>query len=115
MFTIPPAYAQDWGGCVVNEGGAQVATLQCLPIVFRNLVNAALIFVGSVAVILLIYAGIRLTTSGGDPKQVQGARQIITYCIIGLILVLCSFGIIYLIAYLTNATCIEQFSFTNCM
>jgi type IV secretion system pilin len=108
------AHAQNWGGCVQNEDGAQVASLQCIPVVFSNLVNAALIFVGSVAVILLIYAGIRLITSGGDPKQVQAARQIITYAIIGLVIVLLSFAIIYVIAYLTNAPCIEKFSFTSC-
>jgi len=42
--------------------------------------------------------------SGGDPKQTQQARQIITYAIIGLVIVLTSFGIIYLIGYLTNST-----------
>lgn len=112
--TPPPAHAQAWGGCVQNEGGAQVATLQCIPIVFSNIVKAALEFVGAVAVILLVYAGIRFITSGGDPKQVQAARQIITYAIIGLVLVLGSFGIIYFIAYLTGATCIETLSFTSC-
>lgn len=115
LFASPiPAHAQAWGGCVQNEGGAQVATLQCIPIVFSNIVKAALEFVGAVAVILLVYAGIRFITSGGDPKQVQSARQIITYAIIGLIVVLCSFGIIFFIAYLTGAKCIETLSFTSC-
>lgn len=116
--TPPPAHAQAWGGCVqtvnTNEGTTQIATLQCIPIVFSNIVKAALEFVGAVAVILLVYAGIRYITSGGDPKQVQAARQIITYAIIGLVLVLGSFGIIYFIAYLTGATCIETLSFTSC-
>lgn len=101
LFAAPvPVHAQSWGGCVVNG----VATLRCIPIVFSNIVNAALIFAGSVAVILLIYAGIRFVMSGGDPKQTQQARQIITYAIIGLVIVLGSFGIIYLIGYLTNST-----------
>jgi hypothetical protein len=113
LFITPiPAHAVDWGGCV--DPTTNVATLQCIPIVFSNIVNAALIFVGSVAVILLVYAGIRLITSGGDPKQVQGARQIITYAILGLVLVLSSFAIIFLISYLTGAHCIETFSFTSC-
>lgn len=111
LFATPaPAHAQAWGGCV--EHG--VATLRCLPIVFTNIVRGALIFAGAIAVIFIVYAGIRLINSGGDAKQVQGARQIITYAIIGLILVLCSFGIIFLIGYLTGATCIETVSFTSC-
>ncbi|HSX09198.1 MAG TPA: hypothetical protein VLF93_03530 [Candidatus Saccharimonadales bacterium] len=111
LLVVPqPAQAVDWGGCV-QDG---VATLQCIPIVFSNIVTAALEFVGAVAVILLVYAGIRLVTSGGDPKQVNAARQIITYAIIGLVVVLSSFAIIFLISYLTGAHCIETFSFSSC-
>lgn len=112
LFLPPtPVHAQAWGGCVDADG---VATLTCLPVVFGNLVNAALIFVGSVAVILIIWAGITFVRSGGDPKQTQHARQIMTYAIIGLVLVLSSFFIVDLIAYLTGAKCIETFSFTSC-
>ena len=104
FFAAPlPAHAQiDWNstGCV-NNG---VATLECIPAVFQNVVRAALIFAGAVALILIIYGGIRLIYSGGDAKQTQGARQIITYALIGLILVLGSFGIIFFIGYLTNTT-----------
>ncbi len=113
LFISPiPAHAQNWTGCI--DPSTNVATLQCIPIVFSNIVNAALIFVGSVAVILIVYAGIRLITSGGDPKAVQGARQIITYAILGLVLVLSSFAIIFLISYLTGAKCIETLSFSSC-
>jgi hypothetical protein len=114
LFAAPlAAHAQiDWNstGCV-NHG---VATLQCIPAVFSNVVRAALIFAGAVAVILIIYGGIRLIYSGGDAKQVQGARQIITYAIIGLILILSAFGIILLIGYLTNTTtCITDLNAIN--
>ena len=113
LFATPiTAHAQDWTGCIDPNTG--VATLQCIPIVFNNIVTAALEFVGAVAVILLVYAGIRFVTSGGDPKQVQSARQIITYALIGLVLVLSSFAIIFFISYLTGAKCIETFSFTSC-
>src|SRR6266480_7489789 len=109
LFVVPlPAHAQKWGNNCVDPSG--VASLNCIPFVFNNIVKAALMFVGSVAVILLVYAGIRFVMSGGDPKQVQQARQIITYAIIGLVLVLCSFAIIFLISYLTGAKCIETLS-----
>jgi hypothetical protein len=112
LFIVPPpAHAQDWGNCVDANG---VASLNCLPVVFSNIIRAAIMFVGTIAVFLLIWAGIKFIRSGGDPKQTQAARSIMTYAIIGLILVLCSFGIIYLIAYLTKANCITQLSFTGC-
>ena len=113
LFIAPlPVHAQNWGGGCVDSNG--VASLNCIPYVFSNIVRAALMFVGAVAVILLIYAGIRFVMSGGDPKQVQSARSIITYAIIGLVIVLSSFAIIYLISYLTGAKCIETLSFTSC-
>lgn len=102
---------QDWNGCV--DPSTNVPTLQCIPVVFHNVVTAALMFVGATALFLIIYAGIRFVTSGGDPKQVASARQIMTYAIIGLILVLSSFGIIFFVSYLTKTKCITNFGLTN--
>lgn len=98
---------KDWGSCVENG----VATLRCIPVVFQNLVSAALIFVGATAVIFIVYAGIKFITSGGDPKQVGEARKVMTFAIIGLILVLSSFAIMYFIAYATKTNCIKNFNF----
>jgi hypothetical protein len=98
-----------WGDCVQNG----VATLRCLPIVFKNVVSALLLFVGIVAAFLIIWAGIKFINSGGDAKQVGAARQIMTYAIIGVILVLSSFAIIYFIGFATKTNCITQFGF-NC-
>lgn len=122
LTVVPaPAYAQfrDWGGCtetITDPAGntAQIATLRCLPVVFGNVIYAALIFVGTVAVFLFVYAGIRFITSGGDQKKVAQARQIITYAIIGLVLVLSSFAIIAIISYTTGTECIREFGFSNC-
>ncbi|MGH7203966.1 MAG: hypothetical protein ACREHC_05980 [Candidatus Levyibacteriota bacterium] len=114
LFVTPlSAHAQgtEWGGCVDANG---VASIACLPIIFSNLINAALIFLSSVALILFIYAGILFVRSGGDPKQVQTARATITYAIIGLVLVLSSYGIITIISYTTGAKCIEVISLGNC-
>lgn len=91
---------QDWGSCVEND----VATLRCLPVVFHNVVSAFLIFVGVVALFLIIYSGIRLVTSGGDPKQVEAARKIMNYAILGTILVLSSFAILYFVGFITKSS-----------
>lgn len=101
---------QDWGNCVVD--GA--ATLSCIPIVFKNIVTAALVFVGVVAVFLIILSGIKFITSAGDPKQVEGARNTLTYAIIGLVVVLLSFLIINVIGRITGAECINAFGFNSC-
>lgn len=108
----------DWNsivpGCVVGD----VATLNCLPALFQNVVKAALLFAGAVALFLIIISGLKFITSAGDPKQVEGAKHTMTYAIIGLIIILTSFLIINLIANITmkgNTNCITMFGFTNCL
>jgi len=100
-----------WGDCVQNG----VATLACIPIVFNNVVDWAIALAGLTAVFFIIFAGIKFLTSGGDPKQVEGARKTLTYAIIGLIIVFLSFAIIKLIGTITGASCITKpFGFGNC-
>lgn len=91
---------QHWGNCL--EDG--VATLRCLPVVFNNVVNGFLLFVGAVALVMILYSAIKFITSGGDQKQLDAARKIMTTAIIGVILVLSSFAIIYFIGYITKST-----------
>ncbi|MFH1832787.1 MAG: hypothetical protein ABH816_01285 [Candidatus Levyibacteriota bacterium] len=110
----------DWNkivdSCVVTEGEAKnIATLACLPALFQNLIYALLFFSTIVAVFLIIYSGIKFITSGGDPKQVEGARHTMTYAIVGLIIIFLSFFIINLIAGITGAECIKIFGFGNCL
>ncbi len=99
-----------WDKCL--EKG--VATLNCIPIVFSNILNWALVFAGVAALFLIILSGIKFITSGGDPKQVEGARHTLTYAIIGLLLILFSFLILNLISYVTGVECIKVFGFDNC-
>lgn len=100
----------DWGACMDND----VATLQCIPIVLKNVVNAALIFSGTIALILVILSGIKFITSKGDQKQVDTAKRTLTYAILGLIIILLSFFIIQFVSYVTGVSCINSFGFNNC-
>ena len=100
---------KDWGGCV--KDGA--ATLNCIPAIFSNLVTALLAFVGLFALFLFIFAGFRYMNSAADPKKLEGARNMLIYGIVGLLIVLFSFFIINLISIVTGAPCIKEFGF-NC-
>jgi hypothetical protein len=100
-----------WGNCVTKDG---VATLACIGPLFQNILGVLLSFAGVVALFFIILGGFKFITSGGDPKQVEGARQTLTYAIIGLVVILLSFFIINLIAETTGATCIKLFGFSNC-
>lgn len=110
---------KDWniilGNCYQDVNGAKnVATLNCIPAVFQNIVYAAFIFAGIAALIFIIISGIKFLTSGGDPKQVEGARNTMTYAIIGLVVILLSFAILNFISDITGVQCIKIFGFGNC-
>jgi hypothetical protein len=102
---------QEWGNCVVNG----VATLSCIPIIFSNVIRAALMFAGVIALFFIILSGIKMITSGGDPKAVESAKKTLTFAIIGLVIVLLSFFIVFLVANITGVKCITQFGFGQCI
>lgn len=87
-----------WDSCIEND----VATLGCIPIVIRNLVNAALVFAGVIALFLIIYAGYKFISSKGDPQAVDAAKKTLTYAIIGLVIIFLSFFIVQVIATVTG-------------
>lgn len=49
---------------------------------------------GSIAIVLIIIAGIKFVTSGGDPKKLAGAQATITYAIIGIAITVLAFVIL---------------------
>jgi hypothetical protein len=53
----------------------------------RTIVNLLSAVVGIVAVIMIIFGGLRYITSGGNDTSVTGAKNTILYAIIGLIIV----------------------------
>jgi hypothetical protein len=113
MSIVPPYILQN-SDCIYDPNGLNVVTLDCIPIIFANLIFFLLVFAGIAAVIFIIFGGVKFLTSGGDPKQVEGARKTITWAIIGLVLILMSFMIVRTIGEVTGVTCINKFGFDNC-
>ncbi len=103
---------ENWDKCV--DPKTSVATLDCLPIVFKNIVTAAIILSGVVALFMIIFSGMRYISSSGDPKAVEAAKGTLTWAIIGLIVILLSFFILTFISSFTGVTCIKMFGFDNC-
>lgn len=102
----------DWSHC--SPGG--IPTLGCIAPLIQSAIQIALSLVGTISLLMIIYAGIKYITSGGG-KQVDEAKNILTYAIVGLILVLVSIFIIYLIGNITGVTCIlgkTPFSNASC-
>lgn len=74
-------------------------------IIIGRLIQIVLAFLGVITLILIMYAGFLWMTSGGDEDKVSKAKAMIKNAVIGLIIILSSWGIaIFLISRLWNAT-----------
>lgn len=62
--------------------------------VFRQITNTILYIVGIVAVIMLIWGGIRYVISGGNSQKVTDAKNTVLYAIIGLVISFLAFAIV---------------------
>lgn len=62
--------------------------------IFTTIVNVLLFLIGAISVIMLIYGGIRYTTSGGNSANVTAAKNTIMYAIIGLIIAFLAFAVV---------------------
>jgi len=73
-------------------GGAIAQNEDILEVVFK-VINWILLVVGAAAVLFLIIGGFRYITSAGNETQVEGAKNTMTYAIIGLVIVLLAYVI----------------------
>lgn len=62
-----------------------------------DFVRYALSFVGLIAVIMIIYAGARYMTSGGNQEVIQNARAILKWSIVGLFIIILSQAIMTMV------------------
>jgi len=67
-------------------GGAQ-----CVIDLLQTIIDWVLLIAGSLAVLMLIYGGIRYILSTGDEKRLEGAKKTILYAIIGIIVITASY------------------------
>lgn len=59
-----------------------------------TLINYFLGFLGIVAVAFIIYGGVLLVTSGGEEEAMTKAKKILTYAVIGFVVIALSYTIV---------------------
>lgn len=89
-----------WSSCIDSATG--VPQLTCLWVILSNILNAFLTLSGLVALLLIIYSGIKFIMSRGDKEKIEGARKTFIFAIIGLVFILLSFYILVFIGQLTG-------------
>lgn len=62
--------------------------------IIGTLLNYTLTIAGLALLVYLIYGGLQLILSDGEPKAIQEAKSKITFAIVGFILIFCAFWIV---------------------
>lgn len=61
--------------------------------IVANLINIVLQISGIILIVYIIYAGYLWMTAGGDDEQITKAKNIISACVVGLLIVLSSYSL----------------------
>ncbi len=92
------------GGVDSAKGTGVPDTLFGPESIFTTIVNTLLFLIGAISVIMLIWGGIRYTTSAGNSASVTSAKNTIMYAIIGLIIAFLAFAIVNWVLVAVNPT-----------
>ena len=93
-----PAMAQNgWNlnsGYQSSRGDNTPAQLDGDQGVFKTVSNVLLFVTGAVSVIMLIFGGIKYTTSNGDQNAVTSAKNTIMYAVVGIVVAIFAYAIV---------------------
>jgi hypothetical protein len=81
-------------GADCSQGTGTSGTLFGPDSIFTKVVNILLFIIGAVAVIMLIFGGIRYTLSAGREKEVEAAKNTILYAIIGIVVAFLAYAVV---------------------
>ncbi len=70
--------------------------------IFQTIANTLIFLVGAIAVLFLIVGGLRYAVSNGDPKNVEAAKNTITYAIVGIVVAILSFAAVQFVIQALN-------------
>lgn len=74
----------------INGGSNQASASD----IVKKIINGLLFLIGIIAVIMIIYGGIRYTTSAGDSTKIAAAKNTILYAVVGLIVAIMAYAIV---------------------
>ena len=78
----------------MNATSAGTSTPTNANVVIKNVTNIMCFIIGAVSVMMLIYGGIRYTTSGGNTNSVTAAKNTVIYSIVGLVISILAYAIV---------------------
>lgn len=102
----PPAYAQT----PTPSFGPPAAGLTQIEEVFRNVIKISVGGAFIALFVVLVWAGIKFLTSGGEPKALESARDAVTWALLGILFLALAWLILKLIAAFTGIPDLTSFN-----
>jgi hypothetical protein len=104
-----PGYECVNGICTHPNLGDGPVTFSFLEGIFSNILGIVVMLAGLAVFIMLLKGGFTFLTSGGDPQKGAGAKNTITWAVIGLVALLSIWFILSLISEFTGVDTILKF------
>lgn len=89
--------------------GPDAAGLTQIATIFTRVINLAVGISFVALFVVLVYAGFRYLTSGGDAKSIESATQAVTWSLLGILFLVIAWLIIQLIAAFTGIEALKSF------
>ncbi|MFA5937368.1 MAG: pilin [Candidatus Paceibacterota bacterium] len=77
----------------VDCGAASGLSADPIPNIAARIINVVLGLLGTIAVVLIVYAGFKWMTAGGKEEQVTSAKETLSAAVIGLVIILAAYAI----------------------
>ncbi len=89
---VIPVFSQDILGINIVDNTVSLSNEDPRAVTVK-IINVILTFLGIIALVVVLFGGFKWMTSGGNQEQVAGAKKILISGLIGLIIIILSWGI----------------------
>jgi hypothetical protein len=76
------------------DGAGSDGCVGDFPTLIQNIVNYVSVIVGSLSVLMFVWAGILFLSSAGDPGKIGKAKQVLIFAVIGTAIALAGTGLV---------------------
>ncbi|MFH1286749.1 MAG: hypothetical protein ABII02_03285 [Candidatus Magasanikbacteria bacterium] len=102
MAAAPPSVGQQLGAFTGGKG-ANLGTPVDPRVAVAKIIKTVLTYIGLLMIILVIYAGVVIMTSGGNEEKVTKGKKILLGAVVGLSIILSSYAITLVVSKILQA------------
>ncbi len=114
LLSIIAFAPSEWSDdCVFIYNNDKIATIQGIKCIIINIFSITFSIIGIAGFLVMIFSGIKLMLSAGNPKAAEDAKNSISYAVFGLVVALSSFIILNIIGSFTGIQIIKKFTIPN--